>query len=64
MASEDCEAIDIHLIPRWDRVRQFLISRRSVRVYIPRPVENEKIERLLDVTRLSHGRMPKCYVGW
>ncbi len=31
MGPEDCEPIDIHLIPRWDRVRQFLISRRSVR---------------------------------
>jgi len=29
MGPEDCEEIDIHLIPQWDRVRQYLISRRS-----------------------------------
>ena len=34
MGPEDCEEIDIHLIPRWDRVRQYLISRRSIRGYI------------------------------
>ncbi len=64
MASEDCEAIDIHLIPRWDRVRQFLISRRSVRVYIPRPVENEKIERLLDVTRFAPNGQNAQVLRW
>ena len=34
MGPGDCEPIDIHLIPRWDRVRQYLTSRRSVRGYI------------------------------
>jgi nitroreductase len=49
MAPEDCEEIDIHLIPRWDRVRQYLISRRSIRGYIHKPVEKEKLLQLLDV---------------
>ena len=44
MGPEDCEPLDIHLVPRWDRVRQFLISRRSVRVYTRRAIEKEKIE--------------------
>lgn len=53
MGPEECEELDIHLIPKWDRVRQFLTSRRSVRVYIPKPLEQEKIEQLLDVTRFA-----------
>ena len=64
MGPEDCEPIDIHLIPRWDRVRQFLISRRSVRVYIPRPVENEKIEQLLDVTRFAPNGQNAQVLRW
>jgi ferredoxin len=35
---EDCQLIDIHLIPKWDRVRQYLISRRSIRGYINKPI--------------------------
>jgi ferredoxin len=31
MGPDDCEPFDIHLVAKWERVRQFLISRRSVR---------------------------------
>jgi nitroreductase/ferredoxin len=50
---EDCESINIHLIPKWDEARQFLISRRSTRVYVNRPVEKEKILQVLDVARFA-----------
>jgi len=53
MGPEDCAPIDIHLIPRWEEARQFLVSRRSVRVYINKPLEKEKIQQVLDVTRLA-----------
>ena len=53
MGPEDCAPIDIHLIPRWDEARQFLVSRRSVRVYVNRPVEKDKILQVLDVARFA-----------
>lgn len=53
MAPEDGEPIDIHLIPKWEEARQFLISRRSTRVYIHKPVEKEKILQILDVARFA-----------
>jgi nitroreductase/NAD-dependent dihydropyrimidine dehydrogenase PreA subunit len=53
MGPEDCEPIDVHLIPRWEAARQFLVSRRSVRVYINKPVEREKILQVLDVARFA-----------
>jgi ferredoxin len=46
MGPEDCESIDVHLIPKWDRVRQYLTSRRSIRGYINKPIEKEKILQL------------------
>jgi nitroreductase/ferredoxin len=49
----DCEPIDIHLIPKWEEARQFLVSRRSTRVYINKPVEKEKILQVLDVARFA-----------
>jgi len=53
MSPEDCEPIDIHLIPKWEEARQFLVSRRSTRVYINKPVEKEKILQVLDVARFA-----------
>jgi nitroreductase/NAD-dependent dihydropyrimidine dehydrogenase PreA subunit len=48
--------LDIHLVPRWDEVRQFLESRRSIRVYVNKPVEKEKVQQVLDVARFApHG---------
>ena len=64
MGPGDCEPIDIHLIPRWDRVRQYLISRRSVRGYVNRPVEKEKILQLLDVARYAPNGANRQVVRW
>jgi ferredoxin len=41
MGPDDCEPIDIHLIPKWDRVQQYLKMRRSIRGYINKPVEKD-----------------------
>jgi nitroreductase/NAD-dependent dihydropyrimidine dehydrogenase PreA subunit len=64
MGPEDCEPIDIHLIPRWNRVRQYLISRRSIRRYIQRPIEKEKILQLLDVARYAPNGANRQVIRW
>ena len=64
MGPEDCEEIDIHLIPRWDRVRQYLISRRSVHGYINKPIEREKILQLLDVARYAPNGSNRQVIRW
>ena len=64
MGPEDCEPIDIHLIPRWDRVRQYLISRRSIRGYINKPIEKDKILELVDVARHAPNGANRQVVRW
>ena len=64
MGPEDCEDIDIHLIPNWDRVRQFLATRRSVRAYINRAIEKEKILQLLDVARHAPNGANRQVIRW
>jgi nitroreductase/NAD-dependent dihydropyrimidine dehydrogenase PreA subunit len=64
MGPEDCEPIDIHLIPQWDRVRQYMISRRSIRKYINKPIEKEKILQLLDVARFAPNGGNRQLIRW
>ncbi len=64
MGPEDCEEIDIHLIPKWDRVRQYLISRRSIRGYINKPIEKDKILELLDVARYAPNGANRQIIRW
>jgi nitroreductase/Pyruvate/2-oxoacid:ferredoxin oxidoreductase delta subunit len=64
MGPEDCQEIDIHLIPRWDRVRQYLVSRRSVRGYIKRAIEKEKLLQLLDVARYAPNGANRQVIRW
>lgn len=64
MGPEDCEEIDIHLIPRWDRVSQFLKSRRSVRGFINKPVEKEELLQLLDVARYAPNGANRQVIHW
>jgi nitroreductase/NAD-dependent dihydropyrimidine dehydrogenase PreA subunit len=64
MGPEDCEEIDIHLIPKWDRVRQYLISRRSIRGYIRRPIEQDKVLQLLDVARYAPNGANRQVIQW
>lgn len=64
MGPEDCEPIDIHLIPQWDRVQQYLKMRRSIRGYIQKPVEKEKVLQLLDVARWAPNGANRQIVRW
>ena len=64
MGPDDCEPIDIHLIPRWDRVSQFLRARRSVRGFINKPVEKEKLLQLLEVARYAPNGANRQVVRW
>jgi nitroreductase/NAD-dependent dihydropyrimidine dehydrogenase PreA subunit len=64
MGPEDCEPIDIHIIPKWDRVQQYLKMRRSVRGYIRKPLEQEKVLQLLDVTRWAPNGANRQIVRW
>lgn len=64
MSPEDCEPIDIHLVPQWDKVKQYLTSRRSVRTFIKKPVEKEKIEQLLDIARFAPNGANRQVIKW
>ena len=64
MGPEDCAPIDIHLIPRWERVQQYLKLRRSVRGYIQKPVEKEKVLQLLDVARWAPNGANRQVIRW
>jgi len=64
MGPEDCEPIDIHLVPKWDRVRQFLVSRRSIRGYIRKPIEKAKVLQLLDVARYAPNGANRQVLRW
>ena len=64
MDPEDGERIDMHLVPTWDEARQFLASRRSIRVYVNKPVEKEKILQCLDVTRCAPCGANRLIVSW
>lgn len=64
MGPEDCEPLDIQLVPKWDRVRQFLIARRSIRGYIRRPVEKEKVLQVLEVARYAPNGANRQVIRW
>lgn len=64
MNPDDCEPIDIHLIPQWDKVKQYLTSRRSVRTFINKPVEKDKIEQLLDIARFAPNGANRQMIKW
>ena len=64
MSPEDCEPIDIHLVPQWDKVKQYLTSRRSVRTFIKKPIEKEKIEQLLDISRFAPNGANRQVIRW
>ena len=64
MGPEDCAPIDIHLIPKWDRVEQYLKMRRSIRGFIQKPVEKEKVLQLLDVARWAPNGANRQVIRW
>lgn len=64
MGPEDCEPIDIHLVPQWDKVKQYLTSRRSIRTYINKSIEKEKVEQLLDISRFAPNGANRQILKW
>ena len=64
MGPENCESIDPRLIPTWDEARQFLVSRRSIRGYVNKPVEKDKILQLLDVARYAANGGNRQLLRW
>jgi nitroreductase/NAD-dependent dihydropyrimidine dehydrogenase PreA subunit len=64
MSPEDCEPFDIHLVPQWDKVKQYMSSRRSIRTFIKKPIEKEKIIQLLDISRFAPNGANRQVIRW
>lgn len=64
MGPDDCEPIDIHLIPQRERVQQYLKTRRSVRGFINKRVDREKILQLLDIARWAPNGANRQVIRW
>lgn len=50
---EDCLLVNEKLVPDVDTVEHFIRSRRSIRSYKSKPVEKEKLEKLIDVSHYA-----------
>ena len=64
MSPEDCLTIDIHQVPQWEKVKQYLMTRRSIRTYINKPIEKEKVEMLLDLSRYAPNGANRQVLHW
>ena len=64
MGPEDCGSIDIHLVPTFDEARQFLVTRRSIRGYVNKPIEKDKILQLLDLARFAANGGNRQVLRW
>ena len=64
MSPEDCTPIDIHLVPEWDKMKHFLTTRRSIRTYIHKNIEKEKVELLLDISRFAPNGANRQVLHW
>jgi nitroreductase/NAD-dependent dihydropyrimidine dehydrogenase PreA subunit len=64
MGPEDCEPIECHLLPTWDQAKQFLMTRRSIRGYVNKPIEKEKILQLLEVARYAPNGGNRQVIRW
>jgi nitroreductase/NAD-dependent dihydropyrimidine dehydrogenase PreA subunit len=61
---EDSPVIKKKLIIKEEQAAQFLRSRRSIRFYEDKPVEREKIQRLIDVARYAPTAGNRQLVEW
>jgi len=59
-----CPPIDPALVPGEKQVEQFLRSRRSIRVFRDKPVEKEKIQRLIEIARYAPTAGNSQQVSW
>ncbi|MBU2551356.1 MAG: nitroreductase family protein [Proteobacteria bacterium] len=53
MAPDDCQPVRRDLRPSMEQVREWVLSRRSIREYKPRPVEKDLLAELIDVARYA-----------
>jgi len=60
----DCTAIDEKLVIDAQWAEQFLRSRRSIRLYEDRPVEKEKIQKLIEISRYAPTAVNSQSVQW
>ena len=60
----DCLSIQEELVINEPQVVQFLRSRRSIRVYKDKPVEKQKIERLIEIARYAPTASNTQLVEW
>lgn len=61
MQPAECDQLDQRLSITWDQANQFLRSRRSIRSYLRKPVEKEKLTKLLEVAAYApsgHNHQP------
>jgi len=60
----DCPPIEKELTVTFEQAAQFLRSRRSIRFYQDKPVEQEKIQRLIEVARYAPTGSNTQLVEW
>jgi nitroreductase/NAD-dependent dihydropyrimidine dehydrogenase PreA subunit len=61
---EDCPAIKKNLMLNEQQAVQFLRSRRSIRLYQDKPVEKQKIQRLIEIARYAPTGSNSQLVEW
>ncbi len=61
---EECPPIDPKLVLTEQQAVQFLRSRRSIRLYQDKPVEKEKIQRLIEIARYAPTAINSQLVEW
>jgi nitroreductase/NAD-dependent dihydropyrimidine dehydrogenase PreA subunit len=64
MGPADCESIDTHRALSWEQAEQLLKTRRSIRGYIQKPVEKDKLIQLLDVARYAPNGANRQVIRW
>lgn len=61
---EDCPPIEEELTITFEQAAQYLRSRRSIRLYQDKPVEKEKIQRLIEIARYAPTGSNTQLVEW
>ncbi|OPY09359.1 MAG: Coenzyme F420:L-glutamate ligase [Syntrophus sp. PtaB.Bin001] len=64
MAPEQCVPVNTSLLPSAEQARQFLTTRRSIRVYKKQPVARETLEDIIDIARYAPSAVNIQPVKW
>lgn len=62
--ADDLPPLRTELLPRPEQLTHWLRARRSIRSYLPRPVEGELLRRLLDIARFAPSASNRQPVTW